>query len=212
MKYQNLKYPLTFIVLAIFALVMFSSCEEEDNNDPENDETEVWEPYAFTPNTSFEYDYEYNDVSQEETSTGTFLIELGDPEVTISGTLDGEDFSVSENTSSDLSENFISAVSKTPLAMVLYQSYWTGAFSGQELEVGASWSFSYAGASMSYEVTGTDSYAGYEGYTIETNYQSDGEEVTINSCIHPDLPVALMVNMEEGGGDTYRVEMTNYED
>jgi len=212
MKYQNLKFPLTFIALAILVLVMCSSCEDENNGDSQNDETEVWEPYAFTPNTSFEYDYEYTDASLKQTSSGTFLIEVGDPEVTISGTLDDEEFSVTENTSSDVSENFISAVSKTPLAMVLYQSYWTGAFSGLELKVGASWSFSYGGSSMSYEVTGKNTYAGYEGYTIRTVYQSDGETVTINSCIHPDLPIALMVNMEEGGGDTYRVEMTNYTD
>src|SRR6056297_1543829 len=154
MKYQNLKFPLTFIALAILVLVMCSSCEDENNGDSQNDETEVWEPYAFTPNTSFEYDYEYTDASLKQTSSGTFLIEVGDPEVTISGTLDDEEFSVTENTSSDVSENFISAVSKTPLAMVLYQSYWTGAFSGLELKVGASWSFSYGGSSMSYEVTG----------------------------------------------------------
>ena len=212
MKNLNIKYSLVIIAMAIFAMVMFSSCEDESNDDPENDDTEVWEPFEFTPNTSFEYDYEYNDVSQEETSTGTFLIELGDPEVTISGTIDGEDFSVTENTSSDLADNFLSAVIKTPIAVVLYQPYWSGAFSGQELRVGASWSFSYGGASMSYEVTGKDTYAGYEGFTIVNIYEDDEETVTITTCVHPDLPIALMVNFEEEGGDTYRVELTNYEE
>jgi len=212
MNHQNPKYSLLLIAVAIFALVMFSSCEDEENGDPENAETEVWEPFEFTPNTSFEYDYEYNDVSQEETSSGTLLIEIGDPEVTISGTIDGEDFSVTENTSSELEDNFFAAVGKTPIAGVLYQPYWSGAFSEQELEVGASWSFSYGGTSMSYEVTGTDSYAGYEGYTIEAIYQADGETITITTCVNPELPVALMVNFEEGGGDTYRVELTNYTD
>ena len=212
MKHQNIKYSLLLIVVAIFALVMLSSCEDEGNGDSENGETEVWEPYDFSPNTSFEYDYEYNDVSQEEISSGSLLIEIGDPEVTISGTIDGEPFSVTENTSSDIEDNFFAAVSRTPIALVLYQPYWSGAFSGQDLEVGASWSYSYGGSSMSYEVTGTDTYAGYEGYTIETIYQSDGETITVTSCVNPDLPVALMVNFDEEGGDTYRVELTSYED
>jgi len=212
MNHQNIKYSLVLIALAIAALVMFSSCEDEDNGNSENDETEVWEPFEFTPNTSFEYDYQYTDVSSEETSTGTFLIEIGDPEVTISGTIDGEDFSVTENTSSDLDENFFSAAVKTPIAVVLYQPYWTGAFSQQDLEVGASWSFSYGGASMSYEVKGTDTYAGYEGFTVVNIYQDDEETITITTCVNPDLPIALMVNFEEEGGDTYRVELTSYEE
>ena len=37
------------IVLAIFALVIGSSCEDEDNGDYQDDETEVWEPFEFTP-------------------------------------------------------------------------------------------------------------------------------------------------------------------
>jgi hypothetical protein len=212
MKKQHLKYYLVYMAMAVIALVVLSSCEDEGNGDSENGETEVWEPYNFSPNTSFEYDYEYNDVSQEETSSGTLLIEIGDPEVTISGTIDGEPFSVTENTSSDIEDNFFAAVSKTPIALVLYQPYWSGAFSGQDLEVGASWSYSYGGTSMSYEVTGTDTYAGYEGYTIETIYQSDGETITVTTCVNPGLPVALMVNFEEAGGDTYRVELTNYSD
>ncbi len=212
MKNQHLKHSVPFIAMAIMALVMFSSCEDEDNGGSQNDETEVWEPFEFTPNTSFEYDYEYVDVSQEETTTGSLLIEVGDPEVTVSGTIDGEDFNVTENTSSNLEDNFIAAITKTPIAIVLYQPYWAGAFSQQELEVGASWSYSYGGASMSFEVTGTDTYAGYEGFTIETVYQAEGETITVNTCVHPDLPVALMVNMEEAGGDTYRVELTSYEE
>jgi len=212
MNHQNPKYSLLLIAVAIFALVIFSSCEDEDNGNSQNEETEVWEPYDFSPNTSFEYDYEFFDASLDETSSGTLLIEVGDPEVTISGTIDGEDFNVTENTSSSIEDNFMGAVSKTPIALVLYQPYWSGAFSDQELEVGASWSYSYGGSSISFEVTGTDTYAGYEGYTIETIYQSDGETVTVSSCVNPDLPVALMVNFEEGGGDTYRVELTSYEE
>lgn len=212
MKNQNSKYSLVLIVLAIFTLVMFSSCEDEDNGGSQDDETEVWEPFDFSPNTSFEYDYEFFDASLEETSSGTLLIELGDPEVTISGTIDGEDFNVTENNSSNLEDNFIAAVSKTPIGLVLYQPYWAGAFSGQELRVGTSWSYSYGGASMSFEVTGKDQYAGYEGFVTETVYQAEGESITTTSCVHPDLPVALMVNIEDSGGDTYRVELTSYEE
>jgi hypothetical protein len=61
-------------------------------------------------------------------------------------------------------------------------------------------------------VTGTDTYAGYEGYILETIYQSDGETVTVTSCVNPDLPVALMVRMEEEGGDRYHVELISYEE
>ena len=212
MYHPNLKYYAMLIAMAIFTLVMFSSCEDEENGNSDNGETEVWEPYDFTANTSFEYDYEYTDVSSEEVTTGTMLIEIGDPEVTISGTIDGQDINITENISSDLEDNFISAVSKTPLAPVLYQPYWTGGFSQQELRVGASWSYSYGGSSISFEVTGKDTYAGYEGFTIETIIQDDGETITMNTCVNPDLPVALMVSVEEAGGDTYWVEMTNYED
>lgn len=212
MNNPNLKYSAIFIALSIFALVMFSSCEDEENGNSDNDEAEVWEPYDFSPNTSFEYDFEYTDVSLNDTSSGTLLIEIGDPEVTISGTIDGEELSVTENVSSDLEDNFISAVSKTPLAPVLYQPYWTGGFTEQELSVGASWSYSYGGNSISFEVTGTDTYAGYEGYTVETIVQDDGETITMNTCVNPELPVALMVDVEEAGGDTYWVELINYEE
>lgn len=212
MYYQNLKYSGMFIVLAFFAFTLLTSCEEEENGESNKDETEVWEPYEFDTNTSFEYDYEYLDASQDDTSSGTLLVEIGDPEVEISGTIDGQEFSMTESTSSDVDDNFTSAISKTPIAPVLHQPYWTGAFSEQELEVGAYWDFSYGDASITFEVTGTDEYAGYEGYVIEANFEDAETATYMETCVKPELPIALMINIEEEGGNKYIVELTSFED
>ncbi|WP_016775578.1 hypothetical protein [Anaerophaga thermohalophila] len=100
----------------------------------------------------------------------------------------------------------------TPLAGFLYQPLWMGAFTNQEIKTGASWSYEADGNTLSFVVTGTDEYAGYEGYVIEATFQGDDFEGTAEweTCINFDLPLPLMTDVTTGEGETFYIELTGY--
>lgn len=214
MKKQRTIYQILGMAMAVFVMIFLPSCDDENAEDAiTEEEMENWEPYDLKANTSYDYDFEITEEGNES-SSGSAHIKVGDPEVEISGTFNGEEFSNSHNMSEEISENFISAISMTPLAGFMYQPMWMGAFAGQEVRVGASWTYSYGGSSINFNVTGKETYAGHEGFVIITTMQDSNTEESVEwiSCITSELPLPLMTQVTHSDGEKYYMELTNYEE
>lgn len=213
MKYSNNKFSIFLFALAIFSFFALPACEDEnDETNDDNNNAETWDPYDLKAGTSYDYEFEFLE-NNEVSSEGTVNIQVGDPEVTIITTIDGNEMEQMYNNSDDINQNFITGISQTPLAGFLYQPLWTGAFTGEELETGATWSYSTNEASISFEVTGTDSYAGIHGYIIEAEFKEGSETTaTWETCISYDLPLPLMTWVKDENGEEYMIELTSYSD
>jgi hypothetical protein len=212
MKYKNIWKSIAFLLASVVMISTLASCEDDNSDDTENNDPETWEPYQLKANTSYEYDFEVTD-NGATTSSGNVIINIGDPEVDISGTIDGVPFNYSNNNFDDINQNFIAAVSQSPVAVVIYQPAWMGAFSNQYLEVGNSWSYSYDNNSFLFEITGKDTYAGYEGFVMKTTFTNAEDETVIwNSCVHHEIPLPLMSHVEYSEGEEYYMELTGYQE
>lgn len=220
MYHQKMRFLWVTIALAIFSIATLTSCEkkdsekdkqaDDDNGNGNGNGTEnVWEPYKFSTNTYYSYDYEYTE-NGEVTSSGIVEIKIYDPKVEIIATIDGEEIVSEANIYDDIFENFTMAIITTPLYGILYTSYWAAAFSDRDLEVGASWSYSYQNSSFSYAITGKETYAGYEGYVIESTWQDEGETITWHSCICIDVPLPLMAEIEYDNSSVQYMELTEF--
>ncbi|MFO8233888.1 MAG: hypothetical protein R6U04_00590 [Bacteroidales bacterium] len=209
MNHSNFKHPASIIlIMAVFALSFFYACEEDDTT--ENNETETWEPYQVKPNTAFEYDFEKYE-NDTLSSSGNFRIEVGDPEVTITGTIDGEEFEVIQNDSDDPEENFKDALLSYPYTGALYHNAWPSEFDPEEVEVGDSWSYTYGGETLSFNVTGKETYAGYEGYVVKMEYQDESITQSWEACVNKNIPLALMSRIIDNE-EEWSFELTNYEE
>ncbi len=212
MKYSVFTFRNVLMFITLFSFSFFVACSDDDL-EVENGEDAVWEPYQVKSNTSFRYDYDERD-NDEVISEGTINIIVGDPEVEITGTIDGQDLYLKENDSDDVTENFVDAIKMTP-AGFLYNPFWESAFMGQDLEVGSKWSYPFGGISYEFEVTGTAEYSGYEGYLVELIYVNEsGKTDSWHSCINEDIPLALMTHviLDHDNPEEYYMELTNYEE
>ncbi|MDA3816912.1 MAG: hypothetical protein PF486_06005 [Prolixibacteraceae bacterium] len=211
MNYSIFTYRNVLMLITLFSLSFFVACnDDEEPEKKDNGEEKVWEPYQVKANTSFQYKYEKKE-NDELVSEGTFNINVGDPEVKISGTIDGNPLNLEESGSDDVTENFKDAIAATP-ALLLYNPIWEEGFMDQELEVGYSWSYPFGGLYYEFEVTGTDSYAGYEGYLIEIIYDDgSGNTERRYACINENLPLSLMTRFIDNP-EEYYLELISYEE
>ncbi|MCF8231728.1 MAG: hypothetical protein K9J27_06005 [Bacteroidales bacterium] len=215
MRLRSFKYLSFFIVVTVFGFAALTSCEEDDSNDSPNDNgngtEKTWEPYKFDPNVFFAYDF-YTQENGEEQSSGTVEIQIQDPAVEVDVTIDGENYNFVSNSYDAISDNFRDAVSNTPVA-IIYQPYWESAFADEVIEEGSSWSYTFDEGSISFEVTGTDTYAGIEGYVVEYDFQNDsGENVMWEICANLEMSLPLMSHWEDSEGEVYHIELTDYQE
>jgi len=211
MIYSNFKRPTSIIlIMAIFALSFFLACEDDDTSDNDEETTETWEPYQVKSNTAFEYDYEKYE-NDTLSASGDFRIEVGDPKVTITGTIDDHDYEVIQDDSDDPVENFENALRSYPFTGALYHDVWPSDFDPEEVEVGDSWSYGYGGESLSFNVTGKDTYAGYEGYVVKMEYKDESFTQSWEACVNKNVPLALMSRIIDNEIRWY-FELTYYEE
>lgn len=217
-KVLQLSTHFLFATVMVFA---FTACDDTDNDgepDPGNgngngDNNEIWEPYKFKENTTYEYDYVITE-EEETTMSGTAHIQIGDPEVTVNWNMNDEDYETVVNQSDDIADNYVQAIASTPLAGILYQGQWAFIFTGNELAVGNSWDYESDDGTMYFEVTGKESYAGIEGFIMEMYWDDNAEDVvTWESCIAPEMSLPLMSYMDDTESETTMlVELTNYQE
>jgi hypothetical protein len=211
--FWNQSLLLLFILSGALLMVSCEDDKTDDSSDPDNLDGEVWEPYQLKANTAFDYDFTMTAADNENTS-GTARIEIGDPEVEVSGTVNGQDFNYVSNSSEDINENFMAAVSQSPIGMTLYQPIWFNAFAGQSIQVGSSWSYNFQGSSITFEVTETRTIAGIEGYVVETVFldAESGESINWYTCINQEIALPLLVSVDYDEEESYDIELTGYED
>lgn len=215
MKYSIFTDRNVLVFITLFSFSFFFACSD-DHDEPEeveNGEEEIWEPYHVKPNTAYRYEYEKKE-DDELISEGTINIDVGDPEVEITGTIDGQDLNLKKSDSDDVTENFVDALRMTPAAM-LYNPYWETAFMDHELEVGNSWSYPFGDEYYEFEVKGTDEYAGHEGYLVEIIYvDGSGKTDSWNACINENIPLALMTQIiyDHDNPEEYYFELISYEE
>ncbi|WP_049902759.1 hypothetical protein [Halococcus agarilyticus] len=85
----------------------------------------------------------------------------------------------------------------------------TGFYGGRPLQSGRSWSYSTEQGMASFEVTGTDSYAGVECSVTEASLNGT---VVHEACVSPDRGLApYAAYYDESGTLTFEMELTSYE-
>lgn len=96
-----------------------------------------------------------------------------------------------------------------PFMMLGIFSPMFGYYEGQQLSVGKQWSFNSGRGSMSFEITGTDSYAGVDCYASELRIN---ESVMHEACFAPNLGLAAYTAFydEETGSVDMRMELVEY--
>lgn len=212
---SSIKNSRVLLILAFFAFTALTACEDEndttDDAEENGNQEKVWEPYQVKANTSFDYKFVQKE-NDDTVSSGNVVIDIGDPVVTISGEIDGQELSYTGESSSDVQENFESAMNFSPHAAMLYEPFWASAFTEQEIEIGNNWSYSAEGKSITFEVTQTDNYAGLEGKVVEIELDDgSGDTQSWTACVNPDVPLALMTRIIDGE-EEYYLELTNYEE
>ena len=222
MKKSNKKVLHYFTAFLIVLFLPLASCDDDNDTEPgngngddngDNGGVEKWEPYDFENHTSTAMEYEFELQEDGETVlAGTSTIEIEAPAVTLTIVMNGEESVFSSDSYDNVEDNFNEVVNEPPfIGSVLFGNSWPAIFEDQELYVGASWSMNFGGDSVDLEITGTETYAGVEGYVAEYTLEyEDGEIVTYTICVDPDIPLPLMVELEEEGA-YYHLTMTNYE-
>ena len=85
----------------------------------------------------------------------------------------------------------------------------TGFYQGQTLQAGQSWSYSTEEGTSTFEVTGSDSYAGVECSVTEASVNGT---VVHEACVSPDRGLApYAAYYDESGTLTFEMELTSYE-
>lgn len=85
----------------------------------------------------------------------------------------------------------------------------TGFYGGRSLQVGQSWSYSSQQGSVSFEVTGTDSYAGVECFVSKASVNGT---VIHEACVSPDRGLAPYAAYYDGNGNlTFQMTLQSYE-
>ncbi|PSP69218.1 hypothetical protein BRC80_11820 [Halobacteriales archaeon QH_9_66_26] len=85
----------------------------------------------------------------------------------------------------------------------------TGFYEGRTLQAGQSWSYSTEERTSTFEVTGSDSYAGVECSVTEASVNGT---VVHEACVSPDRGLApYAAYYDESGTLTFEMELTSYE-
>lgn len=218
MRHLKISYFSVFTALAFFTLL--PSCDKDDdaNNDGNgNDnggsgEEKVWVPYDFEDHNTAIFSFTYEGIEDGEVeSEGYVDIEINDPAVTISGEFDGEQITFTSDGHDQISQNFMQVMSGTPFYAAFYTSFWPAVFGGENIAVGASWTYSNDDINVSTDITGEDTYGGIEGYVVEIAVEENNNETAYyDLCINTDMPVPIMTQFEQGNM-RYRVELTDYQ-
>ncbi len=81
----------------------------------------------------------------------------------------------------------------------LFTAPWAEWFADRELAVGAKWSVETGGQTISFSVTGTETYAGITGYVCEWTIPGPEGEESFKACIHPGFPLVLYARIPKAG-------------
>jgi len=165
-----------------------------------------WEPFAFEPGQYFKYEVQ---ATGDEPASGWFSLNVADAgggrmELHFEGELSGEFSLTATITTGDVSGVVMPLMmSHAGWALLpLFMNPWELWFAGQALDVGTRWSFTAEGETMTFAVTGTETYAGVTGYVCEWTVTGSGGEHTLKVCVNPEFPLILYGKIG-GNGDYF---------
>lgn len=153
-----------------------------DGDTGSGDGATEWRAWQFAAGQSFKYEFDI--VSDGENQGGWYSMAFtdaggGNLNLAYEGSFGGNDFSGTVVVSAENPVDDLMGGNLHPFAMLCFLPMFTldwGALAEEEWAVGNSWSWSGPEGEVSYEVTGTETYAGLEGYAIE--WRLDGELIT----------------------------------
>jgi len=157
-------------------------------------ETARWALYRFRPGQF--YRYEVKVVNSGGATTGWFSLGVSDAgggQLTLAyqGSFAGRDFSASATVSSQAPVDGLIA-QMNPMASIcvlpMFLTPWPLFFADAEWATGASWSYTHEGDTLTFRVTGQESYAGVSGYVGE--WDMNGQTVA-SFCVSPEVPLVL---------------------
>ncbi len=154
--------------------------------------------------------------SQASTTSGWFTWDItdaggGNLAIAYNGNYAGMGFSGTFTVgATTLVSDLPTKVSGDPMAgltfLPLFTTPWQAYFGQAEWAVGKTWSYSGTGATITFSVTGTETYAGVEGYVGNWAATANGQTVTNDFCVSPDFPLALHCKIV--GPDGSKLEYT----
>lgn len=170
-----------------------------------------WKLFQFSGTETFEYDITRD--GPDGSQTGTYRMALqsagGSPTASIEASLgDGSCSTTMPMTSPQaiLPQMMMQCMMVAPVAMAMFAPTW-GMFVGQNWTVGTSMQMNQGGNAFSFEITETCAHAEQEGVLARIRT----EDVQIDSCVNPDLPLPLSVRMvNEANHETIEVTLTRY--
>jgi hypothetical protein len=132
---------------------------------------------------------------------GSFTLDISDGgggklKVDYAGKFAGQPFSgsvlagvdtVAQDLATGAGTNPFAAVCLVPLVAVPWNIY----FEGGKFETGSKWSQETGGAKLTFEITGTATYAGITGSVGTWTVTSAGQTATCTFCVNPSFPMAL---------------------
>ena len=149
---------------------------------------------------------------QGENQSGQYVIDVvqaaeNQYEVQVSLSMDGMDNQQTfTGTRTEVQQQMLSSQVGSLLAPLTTM---TGFYGGRTLQAGQSWSYSTEEGTASFEVRGSDSYAGVECSVTEASVNGS---VVHEACVSPDRGLAPYVAYyDESGTLTFEIELTSYE-
>ena len=180
----------------------------DENGNGDGLGTGTYQPFAFDQPGTWEYD-----VFVDGSGEGTMTIDItkaAEDQIAATVTYDvgGQ---VQETTVSGAPETIQQQLLRSGAGAAVFTTMATSgaAFTGQQLSAGTEWSYSQDGQTVSYEVTGTDSYAGQQCYATEVR---SNDALAFENCVAPDMGLALYsAAYDVDGNVVMQVELTSYQ-
>ncbi len=167
--------------------------------------SETWEAFHFKAGEHLKYTISINDGSQ--TTEGWFSYDFSDAgggklnlayagsyaEQAFSGTVQVSGENALSDLQSGLTSDPFAMMALIPLVMIPWDYY----FADRDLIEGNTWTYSAGGASVTFKVAGTATYAGIEGRVGTWTATNEGVTTTAEFCVSPSFPMALHVKVND---------------
>lgn len=157
------------------------------------------------------YEYELRQSGEEPATIVLDVTDVSDEQVTVRTSYRSGDTTFNQ-TFSGTAEEVRSQLAQSPSGAVLISGLFNPALGGVEasgrFQVGATWEHTAEGQTLRYEVTGQDSYAGVDCYTMEVST----DDVTQGEfCVSPEHGLSAYVGIYEDGTLQFEMELVEYE-
>ena len=173
----------------------------------------AWTPWQFQGTEQFRYTIEQTDGGEQK--NGTYQLGFapaGDGRVrmTVNGNIGDESYSSTVTTSFQNGQSGIGyqqLAALGPAGIMLFSPAAWVMFMGHELTVGDGWSQTTGDGTFSIKVESTCDHAGQHGAKI---VMRENNEVRMESCVSPDVPLPLRMFTDDGDGTRWEMTLVGF--